>query len=73
MSRVEYGSWQHSAWKVIAEVDLRAGEAIIMDNKLWHGRCGKVGKRLLIRFWVTARPAGTPWGVEAEAARGSAR
>lgn len=38
---------------VIAEVDLKAGEALIMDNRLWHGRHGAVGKRLLIRFWVT--------------------
>ncbi len=38
---------------VIAEVNLKAGEAMIMDNRLWHGRRGKVGKRLLIRFWTT--------------------
>lgn len=38
---------------VLAEVDLKAGEALIMDNRLWHGRRGPVGKRLLIRFWVT--------------------
>lgn len=37
----------------IFEVNLKAGEALIMDNKLWHGRRGKVGSRLLIRFWVT--------------------
>ncbi len=43
---------------VVAEVDLKAGEAIIMDNCWWHGRRGKVGKRLLIRFWVTL--AATP-------------
>lgn len=40
---------------VIAEVNLRAGEALIMDNRLWHGRRGNVGQRLLIRFWVTKR------------------
>ncbi len=40
---------------VIAEWDLRAGEALIMDNKLWHGRCGQVGDRLLIRFWTTRK------------------
>lgn len=40
---------------VIAEVNLRSGEALIMDNRLWHGRHGKVGKRLLIRFWTTRR------------------
>lgn len=38
---------------VVAEVNLRAGEALIMDNRLWHGRRGAVGKRLLIRFWTT--------------------
>jgi ectoine hydroxylase-related dioxygenase (phytanoyl-CoA dioxygenase family) len=38
---------------VIAEVNLKAGQALIMDNRLWHGRRGAVGKRLLIRFWVT--------------------
>ncbi len=35
------------------EIDLRAGQAIIWDNRLWHGRRGPVGKRLLIRFWTT--------------------
>ncbi len=44
--------------KVIAEVNLKAGEALVMDNRLWHGRRGPVGKRLLIRFWVTK--AATP-------------
>lgn len=37
----------------VAEVNLRAGEALIMDNRLWHGRRGAVGKRLCIRFWTT--------------------
>lgn len=37
----------------IAAYNLRAGDAMILDNKLWHGRRGTVGKRLLIRFWVT--------------------
>lgn len=37
----------------IAEVDLQAGQALIMDNRLSHGRRGAVGKRLLIRFWTT--------------------
>lgn len=37
----------------IAAVDLKAGEALIMDNRWWHGRRGAVGTRLLIRFWVT--------------------
>lgn len=38
----------------LAAVNLRAGEALIMDNRLWHGRRGVVGQRLLIRFWTTA-------------------
>lgn len=37
----------------IAAVDLQPGEAIIMDNRLWHGRRGPVAERLLIRFWTT--------------------
>lgn len=48
----------------IAEVNLKAGEALVMDNRLWHGRRGNVGKRLLIRFWVTKAT------VERTAARG---
>ncbi len=39
-----------------ASVALKAGEALIMDNRWWHGRRGPVGKRLLIRFWVTKSP-----------------
>jgi dCTP deaminase len=39
--------------KVVTEVDLQAGQALIWDNRLWHGRRGPVGKRLLIRFWTT--------------------
>jgi hypothetical protein len=42
--------------RVIAEVNLKAGQALIMDNRLWHGRRGAVGERLLIRFWVTRAP-----------------
>lgn len=38
---------------VIAEVDLKSGQALIMDNRLHHGRHGSVGNRLLIRFWTT--------------------
>ena len=38
---------------VVCEVPLKAGEALIMDNRWWHGRRGPVGKRLLIRFWIT--------------------
>ena len=37
----------------VAEVNLKSGEALIMDNRWWHGRRGPVGTRLLIRFWVT--------------------
>jgi hypothetical protein len=43
---------------VVAEVNLHAGEALIMDNRWWHARRGPVGRRLLIRFWVTR--AATP-------------
>lgn len=38
---------------IVAEINLRVGQAIIMDNRWWHGRRGAVGTRLLIRFWVT--------------------
>lgn len=38
----------------VTRLDLRAGQAVVWDNRLWHGRKGPVGKRLLIRFWVTA-------------------
>lgn len=37
----------------IAELNLIAGQAVIWDNRLWHGRRGAVGKRLLVRFWIT--------------------
>jgi len=35
------------------EVNLQAGQALVWDNRLWHGRHGPVGKRLLVRFWTT--------------------
>lgn len=38
---------------IITEVNLKAGQALIWDNRLWHGRRGPVGDRLLIRFWTT--------------------
>lgn len=38
---------------VIAKVDLRPGQALVWDNRLWHRRQGKVGNRLLVRFWTT--------------------
>lgn len=41
---------------VVAGIALKAGECLIMDNRWWHGRHGPVGKRLLIRFWVTKAP-----------------
>lgn len=37
---------------VLGEVTLRARQAVIWRNNLWHGRKGPVGERLLIRFWV---------------------
>lgn len=48
-----YTTISEDGQNVIAEVNLRTGEALIMDNRLWHGRRGPVGKRLLIRFWTT--------------------
>lgn len=38
---------------IAAEVNLKAGEALVMDNRWWHARRGAVGTRLLIRFWIT--------------------
>lgn len=38
---------------VVTTVDLKAGQALVWDNRLWHGRRGAVGKRMLIRFWTT--------------------
>lgn len=38
---------------VVAKVDLYPGQALIWDNRLWHRRYGKVGNRLLVRFWTT--------------------
>lgn len=46
-------SEDEAATKVLAEVDLRPGQALIWDNRLWHGRRGAVGSRVLIRFWTT--------------------
>jgi hypothetical protein len=37
----------------LARIDLRKGQALIWDNRLWHGREGEVGNRLLIRYWIT--------------------
>lgn len=42
-----------AAERIIAQVDLRAGEALVWDNRLWHSRRGAVGERMLIRFWTT--------------------
>lgn len=41
---------------IVARLDLKAGQAVIWDNRLWHAREGgerPVGDRLLIRFWTT--------------------
>jgi hypothetical protein len=51
-----YTTISQDGQEVDAEVNLRAGECIIMDNTWWHGRRGAVGERLLIRFWVTKSP-----------------
>ena len=48
-----YTTVSEDGLNTIFEVNLKAGEALIMDNRLWHGRRGAVGKRLLIRFWIT--------------------
>lgn len=48
-----YTTISYDGEHVTNEVALRAGEALIMDNRWWHGRRGPVGDRLLIRFWVT--------------------
>lgn len=34
-------------------ITLRPGQALIWDNRVWHGREGPVGSRLLVRFWTT--------------------
>jgi ectoine hydroxylase-related dioxygenase (phytanoyl-CoA dioxygenase family) len=39
---------------IVSEVNLRAGQALVWDNRLWHGRRGTVGQRVLIRFWITS-------------------
>ncbi len=53
-----YTTISHDGEHIDVQVDLCAGECIIMDNRWWHGRRGPVGNRLLIRFWVTK--AATP-------------
>jgi hypothetical protein len=36
-----------------AEIELQKGQAVIFDNrKVFHGRKGQVGERLLLRFWI---------------------
>ena len=45
--------YDESQFKIIAEVDLRPGDALIWDNRLWHRRHGPVGSRVLVRFWST--------------------
>jgi hypothetical protein len=35
------------------EVELQKGQALILNNKkVFHGRKGQVGERLLLRFWI---------------------
>src|SRR5437773_1915886 len=53
-----YTQISHDGVNVVHEVSLKAGQALIMDNRLWHGRRGPVGKRLLIRFWTTKAMTG---------------
>lgn len=43
--------YDDSQFRVITEVDLSAGQALVWDNRLWHRRHGPVGNRLLVRFW----------------------
>jgi hypothetical protein len=45
--------YDNSQFRVVAEVDLAPGYALIWDNRLWHGREGPVGSRVLMRFWTT--------------------
>ncbi len=45
---------------LLTEVELHKGDALIWDNRLWHGRRGPVGERLLLRFWTTLNKATLP-------------
>ncbi len=45
--------YDDSQFAIVAEVDLRPGQALIWDNRLWHRRHGPVGSRVNIRFWST--------------------
>ena len=45
--------YDDSQFTVVTEVDLRPGQALVWDNRLWHRRYGPVGSRVLIRFWST--------------------
>lgn len=45
--------YDDTQFKIVAEVDLHPGQALVWDNRLWHGRRGPVGSRMLIRFWTT--------------------
>jgi hypothetical protein len=45
--------YDDSQFKIVAEVDLYPGQALLWDNRLWHRRHGAVGTRLLVRFWTT--------------------
>lgn len=45
--------YDDSQFTPVTEVDLRPGQALVWDNRLWHRRDGAVGTRLLVRFWTT--------------------
>lgn len=49
--------YDDSQFNVVGEVDLRPGQALVWNNKLWHRRRGPVGSRVLIRFWSTCPAA----------------
>ena len=41
------------------EISLCKGNALVFDNRrVVHGRRGRVGKRLLLRFWITEHQSG---------------
>lgn len=45
--------YDDSQFKILDEVDLRPGQGLVWDNRLWHRRHGPVGTRKLVRFWST--------------------
>lgn len=49
--------WEREAdaWRSPFCVNLKAGEALVLDNRrVMHGRRGPVGRRVLLRVWVAA-------------------